>query len=155
MKYITENLNSNEEIKLEGEVHWFVLALGLFGSIVVAIMTFIFSMFLFSSFFTTFIFALIVAAGTAGYTYLLFKNIEIAVTNQRVVSKEGFIARKTEEAKHSKVEAVNIDQNIFGRIFNFGDVVVKTAGGSWKVPMIKDPLNFRKQAVKIIDPEDS
>ena len=69
---------------------------------------------------------------------------ELAVTDQRVIYKAGLIARHTLEMNRSKVESVDVDQTILGRVFGYGTVRVRGTGGSLE-PMhnIDDPLSFR------------
>ena len=69
---------------------------------------------------------------------------EIDVTNLRVVHKEGFIQRKTFEMSLDKVESVDVNQSILGRIFNYGDVEIFGVGEGGKViKTIASPLEFR------------
>jgi len=69
---------------------------------------------------------------------------ELAVTDQRVILKRGVIARHTIEMNRSKVESVDVDQSVLGRILSYGTVLVRGTGGSLE-PMqsISDPLRFR------------
>jgi uncharacterized membrane protein YdbT with pleckstrin-like domain len=71
-------------------------------------------------------------------------SIEAAVTDQRVIFKRGIISRHTIEIHRSKVESVDVDQTILGRVFGYGTVLVRGTGGSLE-PMrnIADPLRFR------------
>jgi uncharacterized membrane protein YdbT with pleckstrin-like domain len=70
---------------------------------------------------------------------------EFAVTNKRVIVKVGFISRRTIEINMSKVESVEVNQDIFARMFNYGTIVVIGTGGT-KEPfdLINDPLAFRR-----------
>ncbi|MCP3462447.1 MULTISPECIES: PH domain-containing protein [unclassified Bradyrhizobium] len=69
---------------------------------------------------------------------------ETDVTNFRVVHKTGFITRKTFEMSLDKVESVDVDQTILGRIFNYGDVTIRGVGeGIEKIQTIASPLAFR------------
>ena len=70
---------------------------------------------------------------------------EFAVTDKRVIIKVGFISRRTIEINMSKVESVEINQDIFGRLLNYGTIVVIGTGGT-KEPfaLIDDPLAFRR-----------
>ena len=64
----------------------------------------------------------------------------------------GFIRRNTIELNHSKVESINVHQGIFGRIFDFGTLVINgTGGGKTPIPSIDSPLDFRKNAMQAID----
>jgi uncharacterized membrane protein YdbT with pleckstrin-like domain len=69
---------------------------------------------------------------------------ELAVTDQRVLFKHGVFSRHTVEMNRSKVESVDVDQSLLGRIFGYGTVMLRGTGGSLE-PMaaIADPLTFR------------
>ena len=69
---------------------------------------------------------------------------ETDVTNMRVVHKTGFITRKTFEMSLDKVESVDVNQSILGRILNYGSVTVRGVGeGSETIDTIASPLDFR------------
>jgi uncharacterized membrane protein YdbT with pleckstrin-like domain len=70
---------------------------------------------------------------------------EFAVTSRRVIIKTGWISRRTIELNMSKVESVEVAQDIVARIFNYGTITVIGTGGT-KEPfaLINDPLGFRR-----------
>jgi len=69
---------------------------------------------------------------------------EIAVTNRRIIYKQGFIRRSTVEMHMDKVESVDVDQSILGRIFDYGDVIVKGTGTGFEpLNTIAKPLDLR------------
>jgi uncharacterized membrane protein YdbT with pleckstrin-like domain len=70
---------------------------------------------------------------------------EFAVTNKRVIVKVGFISRRTIEINMSKVESVEVNQDIIVRLLNYGTIMVIGTGGT-KEPfdLIGDPLAFRR-----------
>jgi uncharacterized membrane protein YdbT with pleckstrin-like domain len=69
---------------------------------------------------------------------------ETDVTNLRVIHKTGFITRQTFEMSIDKIESVDVDQSILGRIFNYGDVTVRGVGeGKETIQTIASPLVFR------------
>jgi uncharacterized membrane protein YdbT with pleckstrin-like domain len=69
---------------------------------------------------------------------------ETDVTNMRVVHKTGFIKRRTFEMSLDKVESVDVNQTILGRILNYGDVTVRGVGeGAETIDTIAAPLDFR------------
>lgn len=77
--------------------------------------------------------------------WILKKTTELAVTNKRVIAKTGFITRNTVEINIKKVESIQVDQSLFGRIFNFGTIIVSGAGNPQApIRSIYDPINFRK-----------
>ena len=69
---------------------------------------------------------------------------ETDVTDPRVVHKTGFIKRRTFEIALDKIESVDVEQSILGRIFNFGDVTIMGVGeGKQTISTIASPLAFR------------
>ena len=76
---------------------------------------------------------------------------EFTVTSKRVVIKTGVIARKTLEMNLSRIESVNINQSILGRLLNYGSIIIIGTGGSKETfHNIKMPLEFRKQFQQLI-----
>jgi uncharacterized membrane protein YdbT with pleckstrin-like domain len=69
---------------------------------------------------------------------------ELAVTDHRVIYKSGLLSRHTIEMNRDKVESVDVDQTLLGRIFGYGTIVVRGTGGSLEpIRNIGDPLTFR------------
>lgn len=69
---------------------------------------------------------------------------ETDVTNLRVVHKTGFIKRQTFEMSLDKVESVDVNQSILGRILNYGNVSIFGVGeGNKTIDNIASPLEFR------------
>ncbi len=69
---------------------------------------------------------------------------ETDVTNLRVVHKTGFIKRRTFEMSLDKVESVDVNQSILGRILNYGNVTILGVGeGKETIDTIASPLEFR------------
>jgi membrane protein YdbS with pleckstrin-like domain len=75
---------------------------------------------------------------------------EVAVTNRRVISKTGFIKRRTVEMHMDKVESVDVDQTILGRLFNYGDITIRGTGETLeRLRMIDRPLEFRNHVTAV------
>ena len=78
--------------------------------------------------------------------WVLYISAEFGITNQRVIVKEGFLKRKTVEVFLKSVESVQVDQSIWGRLLNFGTIIVSGTGGvNDPLNMIRKPLEFKKQ----------
>ncbi len=138
MSYVDKSLLSGETIIKKAKIHWFIYVPGL---------TMICCPFILFSgsdaawggllFFLGIVFSL--------DAFIKAKTTELAITNKRVIAKHGFIARKTIELNLSKVESLNVDQGLFGRIFNFGEIIVNGTGGiKTPVKFISSPLDFRR-----------
>lgn len=71
---------------------------------------------------------------------------EIDVTDRRIVYKRGFIRRHTVEMNMDKVESVDVDQSILGRMLNYGDITIRGTGvGIEPLHQIGGPLEFRNR----------
>ena len=69
---------------------------------------------------------------------------EVAVTNLRVIYKTGFIQRRTNEMNMDKVESVQVDQSILGRILDYGTVIITgTGAGLEALPGVAQPIELR------------
>jgi uncharacterized membrane protein YdbT with pleckstrin-like domain len=84
--------------------------------------------------------------------YVRYKTTELAITTKRVIVKHGFIRRRTVEINISKVESIQVDQEILGRMFNFGTLVIAGAGDP-QAPIagISSPMAFRKAFIEAQD----
>jgi uncharacterized membrane protein YdbT with pleckstrin-like domain len=69
---------------------------------------------------------------------------EIAVTNRRVIYKKGLIRRQTNEMNMDKVESVQINQSILGRLLDYGDVTILGTGEGFEtLRTIARPIELR------------
>ncbi|HXB24397.1 MAG TPA: PH domain-containing protein [Gemmatimonadaceae bacterium] len=84
---------------------------------------------------------------------LIFVNVwarraatELAVTNKRVIIAMGAVRRRTIELMLDKVEGIQVEQTVPGRVFNYGTVIIMGSGGTHEAfDHIGAPLEFRRQ----------
>ena len=70
---------------------------------------------------------------------------EFAITKKRVIMKVGLIRRKALEMNLSKIESVNVDQTILGRILGYGTITIIGTGGTREsFARISKPMEFRR-----------
>jgi uncharacterized membrane protein YdbT with pleckstrin-like domain len=75
---------------------------------------------------------------------------EVAVTDRRIIYKTGFIKRRTVEMHMDKVESVDVDQSILGRLLDYGDLTIRGTGETMEtLPMIDKPLEFRNHVTAV------
>ena len=88
---------------------------------------------------------LVVGLVILGVAYVRYRSTEIAVTNRRIVIKLGLISRRTLEINIGKVESVQVEQGILGRLFGFGTLIIAGTGATHE-PLrgIADPIGFRR-----------
>lgn len=86
--------------------------------------------------------ALLAAIGPA----IRYFSSDYAVTDKRVLAKYGLIRRESLETLLSKVEAIGVDQDVTGRLFNYGTLSITGTGGTREtLAMIPQPLEFRRR----------
>lgn len=75
-------------------------------------------------------------------------STELVVTSLRVIAKRGLIRRRTFEMLHKKVESIEVQQGLAGRLLGYGTLVLHgTGGGIETIPVISRPLRFRNAAM--------
>ena len=85
-----------------------------------------------------------VAAVLALRAWFIRWTTEIAVTNFRVIYAQGFIQRRSVEIHMDKVESVDVDQSVLGRMLDYGTVIVRGTRATLE-PFrdIDRPIDFR------------
>ena len=141
MSFVRHQLRDGEGVVHETHLHWITfLAPGFFTLVSLW-------------FFASYLGELGNATGLpllVGLVWLLVALIrhrtsEFAVTNRRVLIKTGLISRKSMETNLTKVEGINVDQDIPGRLLGYGTIVVRgTGGGSEPFRTIARPMVFRR-----------
>jgi uncharacterized membrane protein YdbT with pleckstrin-like domain len=148
-RYIDENLQPGEKVLYSTNAHWIFFLPAVLLWILVAVFLVLSGMVPVGS-------ALVLvcwALATIVALIALYKTVtawfhrwttETDVTNLRVVHKTGFINRQTFEMSLDKIESVDVDQSIPGRVFGYGNVTITGVGKSEeKLKMVASPLAFR------------
>ena len=84
--------------------------------------------------------------------WLVYRTTELAITNKRIVSKTGIISRAVMELRLDKIESIQVEQSVLGRMLNFGAIMIAGTGGD-KTPIesIAEPLLFQKYFMSAVD----
>jgi uncharacterized membrane protein YdbT with pleckstrin-like domain len=145
-RYIDEILQPGEKVLYSTNAHWIFYLPAIGAWLVVALLVFA------SGLFPPLALPSWSAAAVVAVVaiYLTFKawfhrlTTETDVTTLRVVHKTGFVKRRTFEMALTKVESVDVNQSILGRILNYGDVTINGVGeGRETIATIASPLAFR------------
>jgi len=154
MGYIDDNLMSGEQVVYRTKLHWIILLVPIIFAVIFAVIALIM---IFAGgdaaavgyFFLLFLFIAIIRVISS---FITFKTSEIGVTNKRILIKVGWIRRTSLETLLTKVEGIQVNQGILGRILNYGTIVIKGTGGtSTPFHKIEAPLKFRKKVQEQID----
>ncbi len=136
-RYIDDILQPGEKVLYSTNAHW-VFYLPAIGAWIVAA-----ALFVVSRMASAVVVALVALYWTMRAWFHRWTT-ETDVTNMRVVHKTGFIKRRTFEMALDKVESVDVNQSIMGRLLNYGDVTIMGVGeGRETITTIASPLEFR------------
>lgn len=84
--------------------------------------------------------------------WIRYRTTEFAVTDRRIIAKSGLISRRTAEMFLDKVESMNVDQTVAGRLFDYGTVTVRGTGATLEpFQSISAPLELRKRFMEAAD----
>lgn len=68
---------------------------------------------------------------------------EVALTSKRMIGKYGFIRQHSLDVRTPFVSGISVNQGLFGRLLNYGTIVVKGDGETFPFAYTKDPSNMR------------
>lgn len=151
MSYIENSLSTGEEVVAVFPIHWLYWAIMVFWSLlgsciligVSALISYKISLIM-----------LLLCLLVVGYYFMKFRGIERGVTNKRVITKHGIVARISDEMKLTSIETVEINQSFWDRLFNCGTVRITGRGESvLLLNQVDDPL-FVKKTIESINPEN-
>ncbi len=147
-RYIDDILQPGEKLLYSTNVHW-IFYLPAIACWIAAVGLLVVTRMFIQDYIVLFCLAAATIVALAAL-YLSFRawfhrwTTETDVTNLRVVHKEGFIKRQTFEMSLDKVESVDVNQSIMGRLLNYGDVTILGVGeGRKTIKTIASPLAFR------------
>jgi uncharacterized membrane protein YdbT with pleckstrin-like domain len=151
MAYYTKVLQQNETVTYIGRLHWIIYRNAiLFAVIAIIVAAFALTLPENQRFLALAGSAIFAVLTVISFVHAWFKQWirEIVVTDKRVISKTGFIARSTQEMNITKVETVDVIQGIWGRILGFGTVQIIGTGASMEpLRHVASPLELRNAII--------
>ena len=148
MSYVDSILEPGEQVVYRTTISWTVFAQAIWLAIVTLVVLFV-ATHLVGTGAEAFLLAVVVILAVlalASFIRAWFRRAttEIAVTDRRIILKRGFIRRHTVEMNMQKVESVDVDQTLLGRVFNYGNVTVRGTGSTFEtIRGIDSPLRLR------------
>lgn len=74
------------------------------------------------------------------YTEIRRRRIAYVVTTHRIMKEAHLFSRRSSTLPMNRITDVHLDQSFFGRLFNFGDLFINTAGeGGFELVMERIP----------------
>ncbi len=150
MSYVKRTLQADEKVELTAKLHWINYVYPVFLFMVSSALWLFYvtpSSFNKSDFFWLVIFC----AGYGVYEFLKRWVMEMVVTNKRVVLRKGIIAIDSDELKNAKIEGIEVEMTVLGRILNYGDVCFAGVGiNKFKFPAVARPREVKTKADEIV-----
>ena len=152
MNYVEGSLGEGEVVRHVAHKHWVIFVAPVFQLVVALVLVAIgykihdFSAWL--GWLMRMLGYVILAIGAVHLlgAWLLRITTELAVTNRKVVGKWGLVWRRTIEQRLDKVDSIEVEQSILGRILGYGTVEVRGSGVTMTpLRMIEDPITFRRR----------
>ena len=135
MSYVKHVIQPGERIVMVGHISWVIYHRAIFCLILGGVLLILEAVFLSPSnartdlmYGTAALFG-VAALITAAQAWFIRWTTEIAVTDKRIIFKRGFINRHTAEMNMDKVASVDVDQSLWGRVFDYGSVHILGTGG--------------------------
>lgn len=149
MTYIDRNLLSEEKILFRTKKHLIIF--------LAPLLILIFSCF--ASYYMRHNFILmkliwapwVVSAIIFAVTWLEYYFSEYVVTNKRVMMREGFFYRHSNELRLSTIAQINVDQSLIGQFLNYGSIVLNAMGAFDAFSFIDKPNLFQKYVNEQLD----
>jgi uncharacterized membrane protein YdbT with pleckstrin-like domain len=142
MTYVEESLSANEAVYYTARFPtvlylsaWLLLLIGLVAGIACV------------GYGYPLVALLIVFCAIAAFCSILYRpwTTEIAITNLRLIYRRGLIQRRANDLQLRAIEEVQLRQNFWGRILNYGSIELRGTGvDDLTLPSLRDPVAIQK-----------
>ena len=146
MSYLERVLQPGEQVRRVSSVHWIVCWPRALRSWLLAVVAYWLS----DTRLLTGLWRYTAYALALGAVVLLLQEwlqwwaTEMAVTDRRVIYKNGLIWRQTNRMNMDKVESVQVEQSILGRVLDYGNVTILGTGAGFEtMRIIGSPIELR------------
>ena len=149
MTFPKKHLNDGETIALDMHPHWWYFAepaFALAATIIVGIWVLTLSDGTGKDIMRPIVLVLLVGTGLwLAYRAATWQNTNFVITSQRVIFRQGLIAKRGMEIPLDRVNNVNFSQGIFERMLGAGDLLIESGGedGQQRFTDIKDPAGVQ------------
>lgn len=154
MSYLDELLGQGEAILFTSRQHWFSLAARILAEIILLGVLLAAAAFARNANLAdqgdlialiALVVALFVLLSALG-DYLRWRNEQYVVTDRRVLQLKGVINKRVLDSSLEKINDVELQQSLFGRMFDYGTIEILTASEEAinRMDAIAQPLEFKR-----------
>jgi membrane protein YdbS with pleckstrin-like domain len=152
MPYYTRVLQPDEKVLVVGQLHWSIYLRAVLVLLIAAALL-VWSYWLPDPLWQRYV---AMAGGVVAVlgillllaTWIRRRATEIVVTDRRVIFKRGLLTRHTVEMNVSKIETVDVEQGLSGRIWDYGTLLIRGTGSGFE-PLVGvgSPIQIRNAIV--------
>lgn len=147
MSYVENHLLKGEQICYQANIHWVIFAVPFLLTIATLILLTLNSILSLLAYVCLTMAVILWISDTIRYY-----TSEYAITNKRVIVKLGFIRRQTVELLLNKVEGIQVNQDILGRLLGYGSLyIIGTGGTRDPIALVSDPIAFRNHVQQQVE----
>lgn len=157
MSYFDQSLANNEQIRYASSLSWYTQINSVMFAVFLLIVGLLSPTFLSDIDHTGYVGLILIASFLfiVLKSFFIINSTELVLTNLKVAMKKGILNIKVFEINLHKIESVQVQQTLLGRIFNFGQIELHGMGGSpILINNIKDPTSFRRIILEEINQID-
>ncbi len=145
--YIGKNLLPDEKILYRTKKHWIIFLIPLFLTLMTVFFFLNINPFVVK---ISYILAIITILHWFNQ-FLLYYASEFAITDKRVMMREGFFYRHTNETRLSAISNVGATQSLLAQALSYGTVFINTFGGETdKFTELDQPILFQKKLQELL-----
>jgi uncharacterized membrane protein YdbT with pleckstrin-like domain len=153
MSYLSELLGDGETVVFNSRQHWFILFARVLLELILLILVVAAAIVSYKAWNPPGQY-IAIAASAVGVLVLLsalrdflrWSNAQFVVTDRRVLKLEGVINKNVFDSSLEKINDVELQQSVFGRMFDYGTIQILTASEDSfnRMENIASPLHFKR-----------
>lgn len=139
---INKDLLNGEKIVSKANITYYSQLISITYVLILAFIVFkIFH--LFSIFFLALIFLII--------PIIKVKSTSLYLTNKRIIARFGLTKQQKVDILLKKVESIEIEQSLIGRLLNYGSITINGTGGrNPAIPYVHNPNEFKEEIYALL-----
>lgn len=83
--------------------------------------------------------------------FIIYRTTKLTLTDKHIIGKVGLVNTEELDSPISKITGVKVEQGLFGKIFNYGTIVVTTASNAFRFAAITNPNQFKSTLSSKLD----
>jgi uncharacterized membrane protein YdbT with pleckstrin-like domain len=156
MTYPPRLLSDDERIILDLRPHWislFPAVAWLAAIIAVVVLSMVFGAAFLAPFYIPIIIAIIAAFIITGIPFLRWSTTQFLLTNERLITREGILAKKSREIPLNRINDITFTQSLMERLVSSGNLSIESAGeqGMNRFVFIKRPEHVQNEIYKAME----